>query len=124
MSTMSWARVGGPLAPFAEGFWRELLRQGHPPGGAKHHLALICQLNGWMRSEGLAAGELTTVVAGQFAPSCVTAASGGCQRWQPWRRCSVTCGISTWCRRSSPRFPPAAMSCWLVTAVIWSKTAA
>jgi site-specific recombinase XerD len=66
MGTVSWARGEGPLVPFAEGFWRELLRLGHPPGGAKHHLALMCQLNRWMLSEGLAAGELTPAVAGQF----------------------------------------------------------
>jgi site-specific recombinase XerD len=54
------------LAPFAEGFWRELLRRGHPPGGAKHHLALMCRLDGWMRSESLAAGDLTPAAAGHF----------------------------------------------------------
>lgn len=66
MGTIWWARGGGPLAPFAEGFWRELLRLGHPPGGAKHHLALMGRLNRWMLSEGLVAGELTPAAAGQF----------------------------------------------------------
>jgi integrase/recombinase XerD len=66
MSAISWARGDGPLVPFAEGFWLELLGLGHPPGGAKHHLALMGKLNRWMRGEGLAAGELTPAVAGQF----------------------------------------------------------
>ena len=33
MGTVSWTRGEGPLVPFAEGFWRELLRQGHPLAG-------------------------------------------------------------------------------------------
>jgi integrase/recombinase XerD len=66
VSAILWARGEGPLVPFAEGFWLELAGQGHPPGGAKHHLALMCRLNRWMWGEGLTAGELTPVVAGQF----------------------------------------------------------
>lgn len=69
MGTVSWTGGEGPLVPFAEGFWRELLRQGHPPGGAKHHLALMGQLDRWLLGESLAAGDLTPVVAGRFLAS-------------------------------------------------------
>lgn len=69
MGTVSWTRGEGPLVLFAEGFLRELLRQGHPPGGAKHHLVLMGQLDCWLSGEGLAAGDLTPVVAGQFLAS-------------------------------------------------------
>ena len=79
MSAISWACGEGPLAPFAEGFWRELLAQGHPPGGARHHLTLMGRLNRWMCGEGLAAGELTPAVAGQF----LTVMRAGGQRRVP-----------------------------------------
>jgi integrase/recombinase XerD len=69
MGTVSWTRGEGPLVPFAEGFWRELLRQGHPPAGAKHHLVLMGQLDRWLSGEGLAAGDLTPAVAGRFLAS-------------------------------------------------------
>jgi integrase/recombinase XerD len=70
MGTVSWTRGEGPLVPFAEGFWRELLRQGHPPGGAKHHLVLMGQLDRWLSGEGVAAaGDLTPAVAGRFLAS-------------------------------------------------------
>jgi site-specific recombinase XerD len=69
MGTVSWTRGEGPLVPFAEGFWRELLRQGHPPGGAKHHLVLMGQLDCWLPGEGVAAGDLTPAVAGRFLAS-------------------------------------------------------
>jgi integrase/recombinase XerD len=69
MGTVSWRQGKGPLVPFAEGFWRELLRQGRPPAGAKHHLVLMGQLDRWLSGEGLAAGDLTPVVAGRFLAS-------------------------------------------------------
>jgi site-specific recombinase XerD len=69
MGMVLWTRGDGPLVPFADGFWRELLRQGHPAGGAKHHLVLMGQLDRWLSGEGLAAGDLTPVVAGQFLAS-------------------------------------------------------
>jgi hypothetical protein len=39
--------------PFADGFPRELLKLGHPPGVAKHHLVLMGQLSRWLFVEGL-----------------------------------------------------------------------
>jgi integrase/recombinase XerD len=69
MGTVAWTRGEGPLVSFAEGFWQELLAQGHPPGGAKHHLVLMGQLNRWLLGEVLAAGDLTPAVAEQFLTS-------------------------------------------------------
>lgn len=69
MGTVLWTRGGGPLVSFAEGFWRELLAQGHPPGGAKHHLVLMGQLNGWLSAQGLGTEDLTPTVAGWFLVS-------------------------------------------------------
>ena len=51
MGVVSWTRGTGPLAPFAEGFCRELLEVGHPPAAVKHHLVLMGQLNGWLAGE-------------------------------------------------------------------------
>jgi site-specific recombinase XerD len=73
MSTVSWTQGEGPLVPFAEGFWRELLAQGHPPGGAKHHLVLMSHLDRWLSGEGLGAGDLTPSVAEQFLAFCRSA---------------------------------------------------
>ena len=69
MGIVLWTRGGGPLVSFAEGFWRELLAQGHPPGGAKHHLVLMGQLNRWLSDQGLEAKDLTPAVAGRFLAS-------------------------------------------------------
>lgn len=66
MGTVSWTCGAGPLAPFADGFRRELLDAGHPPGGAKHYLKLMGQLNRWLAAEDRQVGELTSVVAEEF----------------------------------------------------------
>lgn len=64
--TVSWTRGEGPLAPFAGGFWQELLGQGRTPGAARHHLVLMGQLDRWLAGEGMGAGELTLAEAGRF----------------------------------------------------------
>jgi integrase/recombinase XerD len=69
MGTVLWTRGSGPLVSFAEGFWQGLLGQGHPPGGAKHHLVLMGQLNRWMSDQGLEAEDLTPAVAERFLVS-------------------------------------------------------
>jgi hypothetical protein len=54
------------LVPFAEGFRRELLKLGHTPATAKHHLDLMGQLNRWLSAEPLSVDKLSTLMAEAF----------------------------------------------------------
>jgi hypothetical protein len=51
--------VRGPLAPWAAGFERWLVAQGHLPSAVLHRLCLLGALSRWLEREGLGAGELT-----------------------------------------------------------------
>jgi integrase/recombinase XerD len=66
VGTVSWTRGDGPLVQFADGFLRRLMRRGHSPGAAKHHLLLMGQLNRWLSAEGLTVGGLTPRVVEEF----------------------------------------------------------
>jgi len=107
MGTVLWTRGEGPLVSFAEGFWWELLAQGHPPGGAKHHLVLMGQLDRWLSDQGLGAEDLTPVVAGRFL---VSRRAGGqrrrhARRVAPGRRecMAATSGRCATCRSVAAR---------------------
>ena len=64
----SWARVSGPLAPYAEGFRDELSRRGYTPLTAAGHLRLVAHLSRWLAAEGLDVSALTSsVVEAYFA---------------------------------------------------------
>ena len=54
-----WARVHGPLAPYAEGFRAELERLGYTPLTAATHVRLMAHLSSWLARDGLAASGLT-----------------------------------------------------------------
>lgn len=64
-----WARVTGPLAPFADGFRAESLRLGHTPLTAATHLRLMAGLSRWLTDHELSVAALgdTAVVAEFFA---------------------------------------------------------
>jgi integrase/recombinase XerD len=59
VSDPSRVRMGGPLAPFAEGFKEELLSQGYRPNAAADQLRLMAHLSRWLGPKGLDAGALT-----------------------------------------------------------------
>src|ERR1700731_469050 len=48
-----WARVRGPLAPYAEGFRVELERLGYTPLTAATHVRLLAHLSRWLAREGV-----------------------------------------------------------------------
>ena len=48
-----WARVRGPLAPYAEGFRVELERLGYTPLTAAAHVRLMAHLSRWLAREGV-----------------------------------------------------------------------
>lgn len=54
-----WARVRGPLEPYAEGLRGELERQGYTPLSAAGHVRLVAHLSRWMIRDGLSVSVLT-----------------------------------------------------------------
>jgi integrase/recombinase XerD len=55
----SWARVDGPLAPYAGGFRVELDRLGYTPLTAATHMRLMAHLSRWLAHEGAEVSGLT-----------------------------------------------------------------
>jgi hypothetical protein len=53
-----WARVRGPLEPYADGLRGELEQLGYTPRSAAGHVQLVAHLSRWMLREGLAASAL------------------------------------------------------------------
>jgi len=66
MSDPSRVRVSGPLALYASGFERELVRQGYARETACLLLCLMAHLSRWLESEGLAVGGLSSAVVERF----------------------------------------------------------
>lgn len=64
--TPSRVRVDGPLKPYADGFRRELARQGYSSSPAAGHLQLMAHLSRWLVDRGLEPGELTGAGVEQF----------------------------------------------------------
>src|SRR5256886_15787469 len=59
MTSPSWARVRGPLAPYAGGFRVELERLGYTPLTAATHVRLMAHLRRWLARGGVEASGLT-----------------------------------------------------------------
>src|SRR5262249_60734052 len=55
LTSPSWARVGGPLAPYAGGFRAELERLGYTPLTAATHVRLMAHLSRWLARGGVEA---------------------------------------------------------------------
>jgi integrase/recombinase XerD len=62
LTSPSWARVGGPLAPYAGGFRAELEWLGYTPLTAATHVRLMAHLSRWLAREGVEAAGLTPAV--------------------------------------------------------------
>lgn len=62
----SWARVDGPLAPYAGGFRAELERLGYTPLTAAVHVRLVAHLSRWLVREGMEASGLSPVVVDAY----------------------------------------------------------
>ena len=61
-----WARVGGPLEPYVEGFRGELERLGYTPLSAAGQVRLVAHLSRWMAREGLSVSALTPARVGAY----------------------------------------------------------
>jgi integrase/recombinase XerD len=59
-------RVKGVLAPYAQGFERELSRLGYSPFTASEHLYLMADLSRWLDGRGLGLAELSAARAEKF----------------------------------------------------------
>ena len=66
MTSPSWARVRGPLAPYAGGFRVELERLGYTPLTAATHVRLMAHLSWWLAREGAEASGLTPAVVDAY----------------------------------------------------------
>ena len=62
----SRVRVDGPLKPYADGFRRELSRQGYSASPAAGHLQLMAHLSRWLQQQDLEPCELTHDHVEQF----------------------------------------------------------
>jgi len=87
LTNPSWARVDGPLAPYAGGFRAELERLGYTPLTAATHVRLMAHLSRWLAREGVEAPGLTPAVPMRTSPSAArrgmpgTSPAGRCGRW-------------------------------------------
>ncbi len=66
MTSPSWARVRGPLAPYAGGFRAELERLGYTPLTAAAHVRLMAHLSRWLAREGADAPGLTPALVDAY----------------------------------------------------------
>src|SRR5262249_50535218 len=77
LTSPSWARVSGPLAPYAGGFRAELEGLGYTPLTAAVHVRLMAHLSRWLAREGLEMSGLSpAVVEGYFAERRAVGYSG------------------------------------------------
>ena len=100
--------VSGPLAMYADGFRLALARRGYRPSSIEGQLRLMAHLSCWLRTRGLAAGELTVDSRGAFrrgkaprgpsrvgdgdAGSVAVAGASAAGRCRPARRAVVAAG--------------------------------
>src|SRR2546429_272395 len=66
LTNPSWARVDGPLAPYAGGFRVELERLGYTPLTAAAHVRLMAHLSRWLSAGGLGTSALTAPVVERY----------------------------------------------------------
>src|SRR5947209_7976461 len=61
-----WARVSGPLEPYAAGLRAELERLGYTPLSAAGQIRLVAHLSRWMADRNVAASGLTVAVVDAY----------------------------------------------------------
>ena len=66
MKSVPWAKVRGPLAPFADGFRAELDRLGYTPASWEYKVNQMANLSRWLEGEGLGAADVDAERMGAF----------------------------------------------------------
>lgn len=66
MGKVRWARVSGPLAPYAEEFRIELQRLGYTPASREFKVNQMSRLSRWLEGKGLGAGDVATASVEAF----------------------------------------------------------
>ena len=66
MGRVRWARVSGPLAPYAEGFRIELQGLGYTPASREFKVYEMSLLSRWLDGKGLGAGDVATASVEAF----------------------------------------------------------
>lgn len=69
MKNVLWARVRGPLAPFADGFRAELDRLGYTPASREYKVNQMANLSRWLEGEGLGVSDVDAVRVEAFLSS-------------------------------------------------------
>ena len=77
------SRVGGPLGPFAVGFWVELRERGYEWTAVHARMRLVAELSAWIGARGIEPRQVTVSVVAEFLEAARVADSG-----KPW--CSPT----------------------------------
>src|SRR5680860_486053 len=66
MGNARWARVSGPLAPYAEGYRIELQRLGYTPSSTEFKVNEMSHLSRWLEGNGLGVGDVATATVVAF----------------------------------------------------------
>lgn len=90
MNDPSRVRVFGPLEPFAAGFSRSLMRQGHPPIFAALQVQLMAHLSRWIGGEGLDVRELRATDVERFRCSSHPLPQTAQNVWELNRACLLS----------------------------------
>jgi integrase/recombinase XerD len=67
MSERCRVRVSGPLAPYRDGFWEELVARGYTFSTAVTHVRVMAGVSGWLTAQGLTTAGLTDRAVQRFA---------------------------------------------------------
>ena len=79
--------VTGALAPYAEGFRRDLSRQGYSPWTASEHMYLMSDLSRWLDRRDLSPAQLSSARVEEFL---IHRRARGQARWTTPRAASPT----------------------------------
>lgn len=118
-------QVTGALAPYAEGFRKELSRQGYSPWTAPEHMYLMSDLSRWLDGRDLSPAQLSSARIEEFLIYRGLAARPGGSRREPSLPCWATCvGWASFRRRQQLFRPVLPRDCWWSLPPTWPPSEA